>query len=234
MNHTIIKNGIIGILVDSIGSPSTPTLKLKNTEIYNHSNYGILGRETNIEGSNVVIGNAGQASLAATIGGTYNFTHSTFANFWNNSLRQLPAVLVNNFFTYTDDNGQEIIETRNLHAANFTNCIFDGNNNIEFVLDKVDGGGVFNYNISNSMIKFTDTSDSFTDNPELDFTSSFYQNVILNGKPDFRDTQKNDFIIGEESDAINKAKATSFSTDILEIDRSTTPDIGAYQHITFE
>ena len=234
MNHTIIKNGIIGILVDSIGTPSTPTLKLKNTEIYNHSSYGILGRETNIEAHNVVIGNAGQASLAATIGGTYNFTHSTFANFWNNSLRQLPAVLVNNFFTYTDDSGQDIIETRNLHAANFTNCIFDGNNNIEFVLDKVDGGGLFNYNISNSMIQFTDTNDSYKDNTEMDFSSSFYQNVILNGESHFRDTQINDFIIGEESDAINKAKATLFTTDILEVDRSSTPDIGAYQHITFE
>jgi hypothetical protein len=234
MNHTIIKNGIIGILVDSIGTPSTPTLKLKNTEIYNHSSYGILGRETNIEAHNVVIGNAGQASLAATIGGTYNFTHSTFANFWNSSLRQLPTVLVNNFFAYTDDTGQEIIETRNLHAANFTNCIFDGNNNIEFVLDKVDGGGLFNYNISNSMIQFTDTNDSYKDNTEMDFSSSFYQNVILNGESHFRDTQINDFIIGEESDAINKAKATLFTTDILEVDRSSTPDIGAYQHITFE
>ena len=234
LNHAIIKNGIIGILVDSIGSPSTPTLKLQNTEIYNHSSYGILGRETNIEAHNLIIGDAGQASLAATIGGTYNFTHSTFANYWNSGIRQLPAVLVNNFFTYTDESGQEIIETRNLYAANFTNCIFDGNNNIEFVLDNVDAGGLFNYNISNSMIRFTDSNDSFKDNVELDFTSSFYQNIILNGKSHFRDTQNNDFIIGEESDAINKAKTTLFSLDILGIDRSTTPDIGAYQHITFE
>ncbi|MEO9569695.1 MAG: hypothetical protein ABJH82_04475 [Polaribacter sp.] len=234
LNHTIIKNGIIGILVDSIGTHSTPTLKLQNTEIYNHSSYGILGRETNIEAHNLVIGDAGQASLAATIGGTYNFTHATFANYWNNSIRQLPAVLVNNFFSYTDDSGQEIIETRNLHAANFTNCIIDGNNNIELVLDNVDAGGIFNYNISNSMIQFTDTNDSYKDNTEMDFTSSFYQNIILNGNSHFRDIQKNDFIIGEESDAINKAKSTPFSTDILGVNRSTTPDIGAYQHITFE
>ena len=212
----------------------TTSKPLLNTEIYNHSSYGILGRETNIEAHNVVIGNAGQASLAATIGGTYNFTHSTFANFWSNSLRQLPAVLINNFFTYTNTAGQEVIETRNLHAANFTNCIFDGNNNIEFVLDKVNGEGIFNYKISNSMISFTDTNNSFKDNTELDFTSSFYQNIILNGRSHFRDTQINDFIIGKESDAINKAKATSFSLDILETDRSTNPDIGAYQHIIFE
>ncbi|PQJ71982.1 choice-of-anchor Q domain-containing protein [Polaribacter butkevichii] len=234
INHAIIKNGIIGVLVDSIGTPSTPTLKLQNTEIYNHSSYGILGRETNIEANNVVVGSAGQVSLAATVGGTYNFTHATFANYWNNGLRQLPAVLVNNFFTYTDASGQEIIETRNLQAANFTNCIFDGNNNIEFVLDKVDGGGIFNYNVSNSMIKFNDTNDSFIDNEALDFTSTSYQDIILNGNADFRNTQKNDFIIGEKSDAINKAKSTGITTDILGVDRTTNADIGAYQHIVFE
>ncbi len=233
IKHAQIKNGIIGILIDSIGSSSIPTLKLENTEIYNHSNFGILARETNIEGHNVVIGSAGEASLAATIGGTYNFTHSTFANFWNNGIRQLPAVLINNFFTY-EDNGQEIIETRDLHAANFTNCIFDGNNNIEFIIDKVDGGGIFNYNVSNSMIQFNDTSNSFEGNAELDFTNSFYQNIILNGNSHFKDSQNQDFIIGQDSDAINKAKTSIFNLDLLGIDRSSNPDIGAYQHITFE
>ncbi|MBT7816456.1 MAG: hypothetical protein HN566_06940, partial [Polaribacter sp.] len=147
---------------------------------------------------------------------------------------QLPAVVVNKFFTYEDENGQEIIETRDLVAANFTNCIFDGNNNIEFVLDKADGGGVFNYNISNCMIQFNDTNNSFNDNNELDFTNSFYQNIILNGNSHFKDSQNEDFIIGQDSDAINKAKVTLFSTDILGIDRTISPDIGAYQHITFD
>ena len=231
--HAQIRNGVIGILIDSIGSSSTPTLKLQNSEIYNHSNFGILARETNIEAHNVVIGSAGQASLAATIGGTYNFTHSTFANYWNSGIRQLPAVLVNNFFTY-ELNGQEVIETRDLNAANFTNCIFNGNNNIEFILDKVEGS-LFNYNISNSIIQFNDTSNAYEGNIELDFVNNInYQNIILNGNVDFRDTQNEDFIIGQESNAINKAKATLFNIDILGIDRSTSPDIGAFQHITFE
>ena len=234
IDHAIIKNGIIGILVDSTVTSSHPTLKLQNTEIYNHTSYGILGRETNIEAHNLVVGNAGQASLAAIIGGTYNFTHSTFSNFWSNSVRQLPAVLVNNFFLFENESGQEIIETRNLHAANFTNCIFDGNNNIEFVLNNIGGDGIFNYNISNSMIQFNDIDNSFDDVVELDFTNSFYQNIILNGNSNFRDPQKNDFVIGEKSDAINQATSTPFVLDILGINRATNPDIGAYQHIVFE
>jgi len=234
IHHAIIRNGIIGILVDSLENNSRPTLKLQNTEIYNHASFGILGRETNIEGHNLVIGNAGQASLAATIGGSYNFTHATFSNFWSNSLRQLPAVLINNFFVYKNEAGEEIIETRNLHTANFTNCIFDGNNNIEFIIDFVDGGGIFNYNISNSMIQFNDINNSFNDIPQLDFTNPFYQNNILNGNSHFRDPQRNDFVIGEESDAINKASSSAYPEDLLGVDRTSNPDIGAYQHVIFE
>ncbi|NVJ89140.1 MAG: hypothetical protein HWD82_06835 [Flavobacteriaceae bacterium] len=232
IKHAQIKNSIIGILVDSIGSSTTPTLKLENSEIYNNSNFGILARETNIEAYNIVVGSAGEASLAATVGGTYNFTHCTFANFWNNGIRQLPAVLVNNFFVYQNSNGQEIIETRGLKEANFTNCIIDGNNNIEFVLDKVDGS-LFNYNISNCMISFNDTSNAFDGVPELDFSNSNYQNIILNGVTNFRNSQNEDFIIGEQSEAINKAISTSFMLDILGVDRSAAPDLGAYQHIIF-
>ena len=235
IQHAQIKNGIIGILIDSIGATDVPTLKLQNTEIYNHSNFGILARETNIEAHNVVIGSAGQASLAATIGGTYNFTHSTFSNYWNSSIRPLPAVLINNFFVYDSDAGEEITETRDLKAANFTNCIFDGNNNIEFLIDKVDDGGLFRYSVQNCIIKFDDNNNSFEGVAEIDFANNTnYSRIILNGNPDFRDTQKSDFIIGEKSDAINNAITSVFTTDLLGVNRTTNPDIGAYQHITFE
>ena len=234
LNHTQIKNSKIGILADSISSGNTPTLTLKNTEIYNSSFYGILGRETNIYGENVVIGNSGQASLACTIGGTYHFIHSTFANYWNQSLRQLPAVIINNHFTYKNDDNQEITETRDLKEANFINCIFDGNNSIEFLLDKVDGSQ-FNYQITNCMVKFTDSNNNYVNNAEMKFDdATHYTNIIINGFPHFKDTQYNDFIIGQNSDAINKAAPSFISFDILGVSRNGNPDIGAYQHITFE
>ena len=232
INHSIIKNGTVGILVDDNENTATPTLILKNTEIYNNSNYGVLGRNANILGENVVIGNTGQSSLACTFGGTYNFMHSTFANYWTNSFRSLPTVVVNNHFTYIDNNEEKTI-TRDLTAANFTNCIIDGNNNIEFILDKIDGSE-FNYNVENCLIKFNDFNGSFINNNELNFEDvTHYQNNILNSNANFRDTSKNDFIIGKESDAINKAKASSITEDILGVSRIPNPDIGAYQHIDF-
>ena len=235
INYAIIKNASAGIIVDSIGSNSAPTLTIKNTQIYNSSNFGILARETNIKGENLVINNSGQSSLACIIGGTYNFTHSTFVNFWNNSLRQYPSVLINNFFTYTENNTQ-IIETRNLNAANFTNCIIDGNNNIELVIDKVEGAN-FNYYFKNNLLKFNDLNNSYTDIIEYNFEdTNYYLDNILNGNPNFKSPMDNDLIIGKNSDANQKANLQGTSqvpTDILGVLRDIPADIGAYQHIDF-
>jgi hypothetical protein len=122
-----------------------------------------------------------------------------------------------------------------LKAANFTNCIFDGNNNIEFIIDRAAAAGLFNYSIKNCMIKFNDTNNSFENVTEIDFeNNTSYTDFILNGNSNFKNTQESDFMIGEKSQAINKAIPTSFTLDILGVDRTTLPDIGAYQHITFE
>ena len=236
INYAQIKNGSIGILVDSITSSTSPTLTLKNTEIFNHSNFGVLARETSILGENIVIGNAGEASLACVIGGSYNFTHSTFANYWNNGIRSLPAVLVNNFYTYTNASGQEVIETRDLIAANFTNCIIDGNNNIEFLPDRADGS-LFNFKVANSLMKFTDINNSLAGVSEVDFNNtSLYENILLNGVSHFRNVSSNDFIIGQDSQAINFGNSTGAGLvplDILGVTRAISPDAGAYQHIDF-
>ncbi len=234
IQHAIIKNGLVGLLIgDVLGADKDTKLILENSEIYNHGAYGIWARDSEITAHNLVIGSAGFASLATTIGGEYNFTHCTFSNYWNRGVRQLPAVLVNNYQDNEDANGQATRIVNDLVAANFTNCIFDGNSNIEFVLDKAEGSA-FNYSVVNSMLTFNDSNASFTDNAELDFTNPNYQNILLSGVLNFRNPQENDFIIGQNSDAIGKAISTVFTTDILGIDRTTNPDIGAYQHIIFE
>ena len=215
---------------------TTPTLIIKNSEITNHSNFGLYGRETSIVGENLVIGNAGEASLACTIGGNYNFTHSTFANYWTNGIRSLQTVYINNFYTYNNSSGQEITETRDLVAANFTNCIIDGNNNIEFLPDRVEGS-IFNFKVSNSLIKFSDLNNLFTGIPEINFDdTNLYDNIILNGVSHFKNPTMNDFIIGQESQAINFGNsdgANLIPLDILGVSRLLSPDAGAYQHIDF-
>ena len=239
-NHTInyatIKNSTIGILVDDKNG-SAKTLTIKNTQIYNSSNFGILGRNTNILGENVVIASTGQSALACTVGGIYNFKHSTFANYWRGSFREFPAVLINNFKTTTDSGGNEEITPIDLLAANFTNCIIDGSQNIEFLLDNVEGAA-FNFNIKNSMLRFKTINADILNDPKFDFTDvTKYQNVILNGTPHFQDERTNNLIIGQDSDANGNADfitALSIPLDILGVSRTISPDIGAYQHIIFE
>lgn len=237
IKNAIIKNNTLGILMDSVGSLTQPTLKLYNTQIYNTATFGILGRTANIQGENLIIGNNGMSSLACTIGGTYNFTHTTLANYWNNSVRDLPALLVNNFLEYTDADGSKLVLVRDLKAANFTNIIIEGNQNIEMILEKVEGAD-FNYNFKNNLIRFNDINNSFLNNSLFDFDDEdHYQNNIINGLPDFKNIDNNDYIIGEKSDAntnADKGAASNVPLDILGINRTVSPDIGAYQHIIFE
>ncbi len=96
INYATIKNGTIGVLSDGNQQDSTK-LEITNSQVYNHSNFGILGRATSVIAENIVINNSGLSSFAGTFGGNYNVTHSTIANYWTSSFRQYPALLLNNF-----------------------------------------------------------------------------------------------------------------------------------------
>jgi|TARA_B110000037_G_scaffold98834_1_gene115763 hypothetical protein len=233
INYTTIKNGEIGIMIDSIGNTTNPTLTIKNTQLYNHSTYGILGRNTYIQGENIVINNVGLSSIACTGGGTYEFSHCTFSNFWNQSIRQSPTVLVNNY-SFVGNGG---IASSDLKEATFVNCIISGNKNIELVLDN-EATAEFHYNFKNNLIKFDDFNNTFVDIPEYNFEDiNHFQNNIFNKKPDFKDPYENNLKIGVDSNGNNQANldgASKVAFDILGVNRTISPDIGAYQHQVFE
>lgn len=233
INYATIKNATVGILCDGNPNVATEKLKITNSQIYNSSAFGVLGRNTSITGENVVINNSGQSSFAGTLGGKYNFTHSTIANYWSNGFRQFPSVLLNNFISDEDNNAT----IADLTEANFNNCIIYGNDNPEIVLDEIEDEAVdFNFKFTNCLIRFEDTNNNFT-GPNYDFNNTnLYEGNIFNEDPHFKDTDINMLIIGENSAAINKGN-TTFSnqvpTDILNINRTASPDLGAYQHTTF-
>ncbi|KAA1243543.1 hypothetical protein [Aquimarina sp. RZ0] len=236
INHATIKNGTVGVLMDSNDGGADPTLTITNTQIYNNSVYGILARTANILGENLVINNSGISSLYCSFGGTYNFNHCTFANYWNASFRDSPSVLIDNLFPVTDENGMvtEILVT-DLIAANFTNCIIYGNENLELGINRVEGT-VFNYNFKNNLIRFNDFNEEFIDNPLYDFdNTTLFENVIFNEDPDFKDTSESLLNIGEDSAANGQASTPTSGTDILGTTRdATAPDIGAYESVMFE
>ena len=234
INHAVIKNARIGIVCDSLSTNnSLPTLTLKNTEIHNCSSYGLLAQESFVVGENNVIGNCRINSVFLNNGGNYDFTHCTFANYWNGSIQKGKTLKISNSEVELDENEEEIIRTKNLIKAHFTNCIIDGNNQQEISLDKNDTD-TFQFLFTNCSIKYS----SSENNPLYDFTNTtFYNTIFPNIDADYKDTQLNDFRIGEKSEAINKAQqiaADKIPFDILGIDRKINPDLGAYQHIIFE
>lgn len=233
INYATIKNSTIGVLSDGNPDEANDKLTITNTQIYNSSSFGVLGRNTSISGENVVINNSGLSSFAGTLGGKYNFTHSTIVNYWDNGFRQFPTVLLNNF-VLDEDNVATIAD---LTEANFNNCIIYGNDNPEILLDKIeDASVVFNFKFTNCLIRFEDNSNNFT-GVNYDFNDTAkYEGNIFNEDPNFKDVEFNELIIGDDS-AANGQGLSSFATqipfDILNVNRTSLPDLGAYQHITF-
>jgi len=229
INHATIKNSIVGVLSDGNQDDNTK-LSITNSQIYNSSNFGILGRGSNIYGENVVINNCGQSAFAGTYGGSYNFVHSTMVNYWTHSFRQFPSVLLNNYIVDQDNN----TFTNPLDAANFTNCIIYGSDNPELILDK-DASDEFNFKFTNCLIKF-DPSGLNIAGDQYDFNNTaLYENVLFNLDPEFLDAQNNKLNIPLDSAADNFGIIFgNLSSDILNTPRGATPDLGAYESIVFE
>ncbi len=229
INHLTIKNAAIGMLVEGTPNVETPTLLLTNSQIHNSASVNLWARTAAVKGENLVFGNAGAVSLYCNLGGDYSFTHTTIANYWSKSFRSGEALRIDNVVDF--QNGQ--IRTGDLTKANFTNSIIDGNSFAELALISNDSND-FNFSFTNCLIQFNDTSGALDDNPLYDFENgTMYDAVFLNEATDFIDTSKNDFRIEETSSARSKAQqaaAQLIPTDILGIDRTTDPAVGAYQY----
>ena len=229
INHATIKNGTVGVLSD--GNQDDPSkLVITNSQIYNSSNFGVLGRGTSIHAENVVLNNSGISSFAGTYGGNYNVTHCTIANYWANSFRQFPALLLNNFIV----DAENTVFTNPLVAANFTNCIIYGNDNPELLLEK-EPSEVFNFKFTNSLILFDDPTGYYSES-QYDFSNTdHFENVIFNNDPEFLDPSKNQLNIpfGSVAEGAGISSGNLY-VDLSNTPRTSPPDLGAYNAIEFE
>lgn len=234
-NNTIsnltIKNATVGMLVSGNDGTPTPTIDMQNVQIYNCSNVGILARTGNMVGRNVVVNNCGEASFAGTFGGSYDFTHCTFANYW--PIPNQYSIVLDDY-----DGSTEYVLTK----ADFKNCIVYGSPNLSLSINKEGTDPNFNFNFDSCLIKFIDFGNQFSSIPEYQFTSSHYTNCIIatnntSNRPDFKNPEENELIIGENSAAKGTANSTySTFNDILNNPRNSTTgyDIGAYNFIIFD
>ena len=219
IEHVIIKNAVVGLNIDSNDGNFMP---IKNTEIYNSSLIGLYAKTAKIQGENVVINNAGIATLYCGIGGSYEFKHCTFNNNWSSS-RQV-AVWLNNYYKDIDGNTQ----TEALNQADFKNCIIYGSNTNELLLDP-NSGAAFNTSFSKCVIKFGTTSNALYsfiyNNPEIKRSEN----------PNFLDVSNNKLNIGgDNSSAKGFGDNIGVPFDILGNERVSPFDVGAYNWVIFE
>jgi len=227
LNYITIKNNNLGILADGNTGNAEADIQLKNTQIYNSALVGVYAITASLNAENLVVGNSGISNLWIRLGGSYSFTHSTFANYWNQSFRNTPAVQVDNFL----ETEAELL-TADLTKADFVNCIIYGNRAEELGLRSVDENA-FNFSFSNSLIRFDDRFGEFSALPNYDFTDATkYEMNTISADPDFENTAKNKYRIGLNSAAQelgNTAGAVKVPLDITGAERNNTPDAGAYQ-----
>ena len=219
IQYAVIKNATVGLLIDSNDGNF---MTIKNIQIYDSSNLGIYAKTAMIKGENLVINTAGVASLACTLGGSYEFKHCTFNNNWSSS-RQV-AVLLNNYYRDAANNNTAI--PYDLVQADFINCIIYGSNTYELSLDPA-ATNLFNYSFTKCLMKFGSSSNALYQpiitNPE----------ITRNQNPKFLNIAKNQLNIGDNSAARGLGGNANVPLDILGNNRTAPYDLGAYNWVTF-
>lgn len=226
IKNAIIKNATIGLFINTQIQP----VALENIQVYNCSNYGIVGRAAKINGKNIVTNNIGKSALALTFGGTYDFTHCTFANFWNRAGHN--ALSMDNY-----DGTFEFALN-----ATFKNSIIFSSAPESIRMLASENKSNFNYTFDHCLIKFHDYGQVlYNKYPYLfEETSKFNQCLISRNNnqypPFFANTTKNQLMITQNATSLigygSTANATLVPQDITGISRLNSPDLGAYQHVT--
>ncbi|MDR0436764.1 MAG: hypothetical protein LBH22_00525 [Bacteroidales bacterium] len=222
INWAIIRNGKIGLLVDSMANDDR-TLTIENTIIDNMQSHGIWARNADILGNNLQVSNCGER-LLELVGGRYAFEHCTFANYFRHltSFRRTASVLLKN---YTYSNSAEI-SLHPLMRADFTSCIIYGSRTEgELELD-LKSETTDNYNFSYCNIR-----------TRINTNSSRFQECQINIDPFFKNITPPNFdfdIAGppssQTSGVIGKGKPGSLiSRDLKNRLRPWFSTIGAYE-----
>ena len=221
IDHAIIKNGSVGLHVDTIGSLTEPTLRIRNTVIKNMSLVGLLAQGSHVVAENLAIVNCGQHAMYLALGGSYDFRHVTIANYYRIDIRNTPSVFINNYYRDIDGN----IQVRPFDHLFFGNTIVYGNNQEEIVFDIHDGTTV-DFVFDHCLLR-----------TQLDTGTESFIAPIVNQDPLFNNSQLHDFRLTEDSPAIgagNPDIAHEIPFDLLGRDRTERPDIGALQYYLIE
>jgi len=228
LNYVEVNEGTYGIIVDSTINQTVPTLFVNNSKIQHCSYIGLLGHNTGITVTNTVIADCGFNNVALFSSGTYQFFHCTIQNEYSYSVRNSPAVGIQNF--NLDDNQHPVYQ--GFISALFVNSIIYGNLKNEFVVKAYDTTNSLSFTFRNCLMKL--------DLESNDTSSTLFQNIIVNKDPKFISSSEFDYHLDVGSPAIGKAdfnidnlNSSILRYDIDGIDRllDSKTDIGAYEYV---
>jgi len=225
IDHAIIENGVKGIQVDLVGDSQNPTLVLSNSIIKNMWSIGLLAQSSNVLVYNSLIANCGLYAVVLSLGGNYEFYHTTIGNYYEFDSRKTESLALNNYYVVDE------IATVFPFNAKFGNCIVYGNIENELIVDKYPTEEApFTYVFDHCLMKLGkdfNTSDT-----------NFYKDIIRHkdSLPKFVDTFESDYRLDTLSAAKDKGSAfysNYFPFDIAGKDRTLDkgPDLGAYERI---
>jgi hypothetical protein len=160
-----IKNANVGLMVGNVGSKKTADVKLNNVKIQNMAYAGIFAVQSDVTANNCLITNCGYYAVALLVSGSYEFNHSTIANFWHDAygfkLRGTSSVYISNVLTISKDKKDY---TGDITKADFSNCIITGNvSGMNELALKSTNEKAFNYQFIRCVIQL-DKTDAFKNN----------------------------------------------------------------------
>lgn len=213
INYAIIKNGSVGLQVDTTSALNT--LNLTNTIIKNNDFYNLwLVAGPQVTAENCVFGDAGVISTYCFAGGDASFVNCNFTNYWSGA-RGGPSFALKNWF----EGGNGLIYEKDI-ALEVTNCIMYGNALDELIIDSLaNGTAIFDVNFKNCLIK-----------KEAIYNYNYLSNVLWNVDPMFLDISLKDFHSTTGSPLIDAGNSTNYTANSIDgIPRGSAPDIGAYE-----
>ena len=214
INHTEIKNAVIGIQADTLTSNNI--ISLDKVRINNSLYSNILTQGANVNATNCLFGNSSNYSAFISIGGSVNFEHCTFGNYWP-GIRNTPSFVFKNYYLSANDD----LIYRPFVQAYFINCIMDGNAETEFVCDTIgtDIGFSVNATFNYCSIKTEDTISS----------NAIFNNCFRNLNTNFKNVEEWNFELTDSSEIIDLGTNSLVTTDLLERSRAIPNDLGCYE-----
>ena len=231
ISHAEIRNGTMGVLISaSPESGKMPDLEISNSIINHMSANGIYALNAAVTAHNLVIGDCGGSCAGLIFGGDYEFTHCTFSNNWPSyySNRQLPALLLTDYFGSYDVDGNLVVYTGGeFEKAAFFNSIIYGNNLMELIIDSYEDQQL-NYRFDHCLTRIDESKFDYLEDP-------LFTNIINNQDP-LLDSVPHSFELDTLSPAMDAGLldyATAFPFDLKGISRleDEAPDLGAYERI---